>query len=343
MWFSKQLPTSSLIDVCRTLRHSLGAGLSLLDVTRTLAKRGMPPVRPVAQRMTAGLENGDSLEAVLQREKDYFPPLFLELATVGEQTGNLPELFGELESYYRMQQTLKRQFRSQIFLPVVQFFLALFVIAGMLFVLGAIAESRGTQASDPTGFGFRGKAGALRFLLLSFGLIGLGVGGYYLLKRSLKHKAAVDDLLLRLPAIGPCAEAFALGRFTLALRLTHETGMSITKALRLSLRATGNAAYVARTPIIVDALKAGDELTLALTKSKIFPEDFLHIVAVAEESGSISEVMQKQAEHYQEEAGRRLKTLARVAGFAVWALYAIFMVVMIIRLAGVYLSALGGG
>jgi type IV pilus assembly protein PilC len=343
MWFSKQLPTSSLIDVCRTMRHSLGAGLSLLDVTRTLTKRGEPPVRPVAARMAAGMEKGDSLEEVLGREKDYFPPLLLDLAVVGEQTGNLPEIFGELEKYYRMQQSLTRQFRSQIFLPVLQFHLALFIITGMLFVLGAIAESRNTAASDPTGLGFKGKGGALLFLVFGFGLTYGAFAGYLLLNRSLRQKAAVDDLLLRLPVIGPCLEAFALGRFTLALRLTLNTGMPITRALRLSLRATGNAAYQARTPVVVDALKKGEDLTLALTQTKLFPEDFRNIVAVAEESGSVPEVMEKQAQYYQEEAGRRLKNLARVAGWSVWLIYAVFMVFMIMRLAGSYLSALGGG
>jgi type II secretory pathway component PulF len=268
--------------------------------------------------------------------------LFLDLAVVGEETGNLPEIFGELEEYYRMQQKLAREFRSKITPTVVQFFVAVFVVAAMLFVLGAIASSRGSQAGDPLGWGLRGKGGAILFLGTIFGLIGLLAAAYFLLTRKWRTKAAVDDLLLRLPIVGPCLRAFALGRFTLALRLTLETGMTITKALRLSLRATSNQAFVARTDLVVNSLKDGNDLAQALTTSRIFPEDFLNIIAVAEEGGRVPEVLRHQAQYYQDEAGRRLAALTRAAGFLVWVLYAVFMVILIFRLALSYIGALGG-
>jgi type II secretory pathway component PulF len=342
MWFSKQLPLASLVELCRALRHSLGAGLSLVDVFRQQSQRGTAPVRPVAERIRAELEKGSSLEAALAREPGVFPPLFVDLAVVGEETGHLPGIFQELEEYYRLQQQLARKFRSQIAAPVVQFFIAVFVIAGMLFVLGAIASGSGKQAADPLGWGLRGARGAGLFLVTVFGLIGLLIGLYLVLTRSLRRKAAVDEVLLKIPVVGPCLQAFALGRFTLALRLTLDSEMPITKALRLSLRATSNQAFVARTDIVVAALKEGEDLGLALAKAQIFPEDFLNIVAVGEEGGRVPEVMKQQAAYYQEEAGRRLKALARAAGFLVWVLYAAFMIIAIFRLASYYFSALGG-
>jgi type II secretory pathway component PulF len=250
-------------------------------------------------------------------------------------------VFAELEAYYRTQLSLRRQLRSQMLPPLVQFFAAVFVVAAMLFILGAIAESRQTEAADPVGLGLRGRKGAVIFLLVVFGLVGLLVATYFVLTRTLQKKAGVDEFLLRLPAVGPCLHALALGRFTLALRLTLETGMSVGEALRLSLRATSNAAYVKRTELILRAVRQGDDLAVALAKGKLFPEDFQNILAVAEEGGRIPEVMAHQAKYYQEEASRRLTTLMRVAGYGVWVMYAVFMVILIMRIAGFYLSALG--
>jgi type IV pilus assembly protein PilC len=297
-------------------------------------------VRALAGRVGARLEQGQSLEEALAPERAFFPEIFLDLAAVGEHTGHLPEIFGELETYFVMRLRLARQFRSQIALPVLNFFLAVLIIAAMLYILGAIAEGQGTRPADPTGWGFQGKGGALRFVLLVFGTIGLLAGLYLLLTRALHKKAAVDEVLLRLPVIGPCLEAFALARFTLALRLTLETGMPVTEALRLSLRATSNGAFVARTGIVLDALRKGDDLAVALAASRVFPEDFQNIVAVAEEGGRVPEVMQHQARHYQEEAGRRLTVLTRTAGYLVWLLYAVPMVVVIMRIGGSYIGRL---
>jgi type II secretory pathway component PulF len=134
----------------------------------------------------------------------------------------------------------------------------------------------------------------------------------------------------------------ALSRFALALRLTLETGMPIARALRLSLEATGNAAFVAATEPIVAAVRAGKDLTLALGEARRFPEPFLHMVAVAEEGGRVPEMMQHQAAVYQDEAERRLRALFRTVGWAVWLAYAVFMVTLIFRLASIYFAAVGG-
>jgi type IV pilus assembly protein PilC len=327
MWFSAQVPLSSLIALCRVLRHNLSAGLTLRDVFRQQAERGPRSIRPLAARIRAVLDRGNSLESALEREKASFPPLFLSMATLGEQTGQLPEIFAELEKYYSLQLKLQRQLRAQSVLPVMNYVLAVGVIALMILILGVLG--------GPTAFGvfgLKGARGALLFVGINVAVVVLLVALYLVATRSLHQKPRVDTLLLRVPVVGPALRALALGRFALALRLTLETGMPITKALRLSLQATGNAAYVAGTEAVVATLRGGDDLTLALSDGVLFPEDFRNIVAVAEESGRVPEVMQHQAEYYQEEAGRRLTVLMRLAGWAIWLVVAIFMVIAIFRI-----------
>src|SRR5256885_5711599 len=87
------LPLSALIELSRSLRHYLAAGLSLVDVFRQQAKRGPAAVRPVAESIAKDLEQGHDLERALKKHKTAFPPLFLSLASVGEQSGNMPEIF----------------------------------------------------------------------------------------------------------------------------------------------------------------------------------------------------------------------------------------------------------
>src|SRR5438105_9455890 len=118
MLFAKGLSLTGLISLCRALRHNLGAGLTLRDVFRQQGERGIAEVRPLAQRLRATIDQGDSLEVALQKEQAAFPPLFLAMASVGEETGHLPEIFGELEKYYTLQQSLRRQFRSRSLMPV---------------------------------------------------------------------------------------------------------------------------------------------------------------------------------------------------------------------------------
>jgi type IV pilus assembly protein PilC len=337
VFFSASL--GGLIIWCRGLRHGLGAGLTLVRCFQLQAKKGPRPMRDMAERIAERLEKGESLEDALEVEGDRLPKLFRELAAVGERTGHLPEIFAELSDYYELQQSLGREFRAQIIWPVFQFFAAVVVIALLIWIMGMIAESRGDAPKAPVGMGLTGAKGAIAFLLGVATFLGIIYGTYLLITRGLKKRAAFESFLLRLPAIGPCVEAFAMGRFCIALRMTLETGMSTPEALQQSLRATGNAAFTSAEDRVMAVVKSGGEIHEALRTCSAFPEEFIEIIAVAEVSGQIPEVMIRQGEYYREEASRRLKTLTKVASFAVWALVAVMMIIAIFRIASIYLNA----
>jgi type IV pilus assembly protein PilC len=342
MLFSSRLSLANLMELCRVLRHYMGAGLSVVDVFRQQARTGPSAVRPVAGRIAQSLEAGDSLQQALKREANSFPPILLALAGVGEQTGMLPEVFGELERYFQRQQSLRKQFMARAAWPMIQFVLAVFVLAALILVLGLLTGGRAPdgKAFDPLGLGLSGPGGALIFLGVIWGTIFALAGLYAFLKRSLRERGSVERFLLGVPALGPCLRALAVARFCLALRLTTETAMPIGRALRLSLRATGNAAFVAQTAGVQETVGAGEELTAALERTRLFPEEFMRILAVAEESGRLNDVLKQQAEHYHEESSRRLAVLTTLAGYAVWGLVATFIIVAIFRIFGSYLKML---
>ena len=73
---------------------------------------------------------------------------------------------------------------------------------------------------------------------------------------------------------------------------------------------------------------------------RAFPEELIEIVAVAEVSGQIPEVMIRQAAHYREEASCRLKTLTKFTGYGVYAFVALLMIVAIFKIASLYLGIL---
>jgi type IV pilus assembly protein PilC len=337
--FGRALSTQNLIDLCRVLRHNLSAGLTLQKVFRQQASGAAGAVRPLAGRVLQAIEQGESLFDALEGEKDLLPPLFRAMVKVGEQTGHLPEIFQALEQHYLLEQKLRRQIMRQTLGTIIQFVLAVFVIAGLIFILGVIAESRpGTMPISI--FGLRGGGGALTFLAVIFGTIGLVWLAGAIFLRYPRHAAPVQDFLLRLPGLGPALYSLVMGRFTMALRLTLDSGLSVVKGLKLSLQATGNALFISKTDVISLALKNGESLSFALAKSALFEEEFLHIVLAAEEGGRVPEMMQHQAEYWHEEASRRLATLARLLTFGLWLIYAGFMIYAIFQIASVYLSAL---
>jgi type II secretory pathway component PulF len=181
-------------------------------------------------------------------------------------------------------------------------------------------------------FGLAGASGALAFLGSVFGSIGLVWLIYRLIAAAGRQRVWMHRLLLMMPALGPCLHALAMSRFTLALQLTLDSGLGIGKALRLSLEATGDAYYASFADGIVEALKKGKPLHDALEASRLFDHDFLEMVASAEASGSVPEMMRTLTQQYQEETGRKMALLTRFAGGFVWVCIAGFIIFMIFRL-----------
>ena len=333
MQLSSRVPLTSLIELCRVMRHNLAAGLTLRHVFNQQATRGAVGVRPIAERISQQLQEGESLQDALEHEKAHFPPLFTSLVTVGEKSGSLPEVFEELERYFALQLKLKRQFLQQIAWPVIQFCMAPFVLAGMMLVLGMFGSN-----FDPLGFGLTGASGAITVLVGWFGCIAVLIAAYFVLTRSLRQQVVVDEFLLRIWVVGPCLRAMAMTRFCMALGLTMETGMSVAKAMKLTLRATANSAFEARIDQITEAVKGGEDLTEALRLTGIFSPDFLDILANAEESGRVVEVMERQAKYYEEESTRRMTILTQVASKGVYLMVAGVLIFLIFRIFSIYVG-----
>jgi type IV pilus assembly protein PilC len=333
MLLFRTLRTADLIELCRSMRYSLGSGLMIFDVMDLLANHGTPRVRAVAADISKELKAGWSLQDALAKQSRTLPPLFISLATVGDESGNLPEVLHELEKYYLLQQKVRREFQEQIAWPMLQFVAAIVVITVLIYVLGILPPmqmNRGKpQYLDPLGLGLVGERGAVIFLGSVCGILLGGFVVYRLLVRLLGRRPVVERLLLAVPGVGPCLLAMAVARFCIAGRLMLETSLSILKTLRLAFMATDNAAFIAIYPAVEASLKQGNSIVSSFVQANLFPQRFLSAVGVGEESGKLPETLRTMGEEYDDEARRRLIWLSRLCGWVVWMGVAVVLITCI--------------
>jgi type IV pilus assembly protein PilC len=343
MAFSSRIPLPALIAWCRALHHGLHAGLSPVKVFRGQAKSGPLAVRKLADELADQLKAGESLEDSLKDHRPKFPLLFLELVGVGEKAGKLSETFAELEKYFTAQLDARKKFLQAIVWPVMTYIIAVVVVAILVSVLGALGGHL-----DPFGLSKLGMGGGLVVLAVGAGFGGFVVLAYLVARDNERLKQRVEAVGIRIPGLTGAYRTFALQRFSLALGMTHEAGMRSDQALALSFRASANLAYLKHGEPAAKLVRGGKTIAKTLTGigGGLFPDEFLDVVQIGESTGQLSEVMARQAEQYGEEAARRVKVLAQVAGGAVYAMIGLMVIVMIFRIvlsiAGVYQDAMKG-
>lgn len=329
--FAKRVSTKRLALLCRSLGTSLEAGVPILKSIDTAARKSSDAeLRRVMQQVLDDIKSGSMFTDAVDSHGRYFPDLFVDMIAVAEQTGTLPEVLLSLANHYENNIRLQKDFLSQITWPVIQLVAAVLIIALLIFVLGWIGQ--GSGAIDILGWGLLGASGAAIWLTgWVFAAIALWFG-YQFAIRSLSGRKAIHRTLMTVPVVGKCLRDFAIARFSWAFHLTQSAGMPIDDSLDASLRATANGAFDAASRQIIDDVMNGEQLSDALVNSRLFPEEFINIVHVAETTGTVPEALDRMSPQFEEDARRSLKALTVMAGWLVWVIVAGFIIFVIFKI-----------
>ncbi|HWL08104.1 MAG TPA: type II secretion system F family protein [Planctomicrobium sp.] len=334
---SSSASMGELAGLARNLGVSLYSGISVVKAFELAARKTTGSLRSALQDVIVELKSGSDVTSALENHSRVFPQLFIDMVRVGEVTGNLPEVLKSLAGHYESSIRLRRDFISQITMPVIQLVAAILIIAALIFILGWIGESTG-QPFDVLGWGLMGGKGAMIWL----GGWVMGVAALFILYRflgaSLSGKRAVHQFLLGIPVIGPCLRSFAIARFSWAFALTQGGGMPIEDSLDASLRATSNGVFIAATPGMIDDVTSGETLTDAFENSHLFPREYLEFVLVAEQSGTVPEALDRLGPQFEDDARRSLQALTVAFGWLIWGAVALFIIYVIFSVASWYVG-----
>ena len=101
--FGKVVGISALVDATRTLSILIGAGVSILDTLSIIVETaGNEVYRNSFKHIVKEVEKGISLGDAFNNE-NIFPPILVQMVTVGEQTGNLDDTMMRISHYFDLE------------------------------------------------------------------------------------------------------------------------------------------------------------------------------------------------------------------------------------------------
>ncbi len=328
-----QISWGALAAFSRSMSQMLEAGVDVRKSLKTSASQSMDSrLAGAVEKVNRRIASGATLADALAEQSDRFPALFRDLVNVGEQTGNAPEVFAALSRYYEARLNQVREFRSAIAWPMFQLFAAVLIIGLLIFVLGMLPSSSGSEPLDILGLGLTGSRGAVFWLGMCFGTAAAVLIAWKLVSRNLSGQMLLHPLLLQIPGIGGCMRAFAISRFSWCFALTQQAGMSIRPSLECSLRATANGAFISAAPRIWDELNHGEPFADALASSRLFPTTYLQFVETGEQTGTIPEQLDRMSRHFDDDANRALQRITSIFSYLVWLMVAGMIVYFIFRI-----------
>src|SRR5882724_7383825 len=108
MMLSPRLSTKALTELSHRLGVETESGIDIRRTWQREADTARGRVKAEFEKIRDAVGRGDSLSNALAGSGQLFPPLFVEMVGVGEQTGTLGRVFRRLSDHYRHQQQMQR-------------------------------------------------------------------------------------------------------------------------------------------------------------------------------------------------------------------------------------------
>lgn len=295
----------------------------------TMMKAGVPLVQSF-ELVAEGCENprmknmvidirdhvaaGGGFADALRKYPKLFDELTCSLVEAGETSGALETMLDRVATYKEKTEALKAKIKKALTYPIAVIVVALIVTSILLIKVvpqfATTFSSFGADLPAFTLFVLQLSNWAQEYYLIVFAGICGFVFGFSKLKETSKAFAdAVDAAMLKFPIVGDIIYKAVVARFGRTLATTFAAGVPLVDALESVAGAAGNAVYRKAIYKVRDEVTSGTQMNVALKQTEVFPVLMVQMVLIGEESGSLDEMLEKVALHYEAEVDNAVDNL----------------------------------
>ncbi len=292
----------------------IGAGVPLFrSLTSLSAQARSGPLRRSLEQIARTVEEGGTLSEGMARFPWIFTDFHRAMIRSGEKTGGLDTTFRRLADAMDQEMALRRTLKRETLMPKINFAAAFLLPPLVYLFLGNV------------------KAYVSHAVLPLLALAGTGLGFYVINRLGMQQRRGYDTLTANIPGIGGTVRLVALARFARALASLYGAGVSMPQAIQSAAEVCGNAFLGNKMIRAIPDIEAGQGLAWSLGRTGAFPPMVVSMIQTGEETGSLDAMMDKVAEHYEQDVVVRLHQTSVAVGTATMLIVGIFVGVIVIQ------------
>lgn len=315
-WFKnkKMLSQKNLALLTRQFATLLASGLPLEEVLATTA---LQMEKPIIQRLILSLRNkiaeGYSFAKALSDFPETFSSLYCATVASGEASGHLDQALHQLADYTEKQYETRQTIQHACIYPIMMIIVSISIVGFLLdyVVPKMIAIYSNLNQTLPlmTRFLIALSQGIQTFGLYIF--IASIVGVFFFFQRyrtRLSFREKIDTLLLRIPLIGNFIILNNTARFARTLSILSRAGVPLLDSLKMASELVTHLPIQNALKKASDRIKEGANIYLSLKQTQFFTPISLHLIASGETSGELETMLDRAAEHQENDIARFIKT-----------------------------------
>ena len=296
--FQSSVNSYDLTLITRQMATMLESGIALLRVINIIEKQAeKPKLKEMFGQIKNDVSQGQTLSSALAKNPKYFDKLYVSMVKAGEASGSLDVVLVRLAKSKEDSEELKGRVKGAMIYPVIVVAVSFIIVYGLMsFVVPRFVEmfaGAGMEMPALTQVVINISAVMAKFWHVILGAV---VGGIFLLIKTVKSpkgKEKFDKFILKIPMIGSLLRKVAVARFTRTMATLLSSGVPILLAFDIASETSGNTVISKAVVLARNSIKEGNTIAKPLEQSGEFPVMVTQMIEVGEESGTITEMLNK--------------------------------------------------
>jgi len=338
--FGKVIKQQDLTIFTRQTAILIQAGLPLLRSLEVMIRQEKNiRFKAVLEQIAEYVKSGGTFSDALAQHPKIFEKLFINMVRAGEAGGVLDVVLSRLAGFMEKAQRTKKKVKSAMVYPIVVVSVAIAIVVLLMIVVVPKFQSifedmlSGAALPGPTQLVINiSNFISGNFVVTLIGLIVFFVGGKYLLKTEVGSKIS-NWFVLKIPKLGDLVGKVNIARITRTFGTLLSSGVPILQSITITKDITGNVFYSNALNRVHNSVRDGESLSAPMERESVFPTMVTSMVDVGEETGELSEMLNRIADNYDEDVDNAVAAitsiiepvmivfLALVVGFIVIALF----------------------
>ncbi|MDX1358389.1 MAG: type II secretion system F family protein [Clostridia bacterium] len=303
--FSRQLALVADSDV------SMQEGLAIIG-----EKSDNRQLKKISAEIIKNLNKGISFYDSVKGYESKLGSLFIEMAGIGEQSGNLPLMLERVADSMDKDGETRQKLRSAVVYPVILGVLMLAVIVLLLvYVLPMFDEILTSLGGEMPGltkgimnFGFFLSDNVLWIVLAIAVLVLI----FVIIKITDRGGVWADRMKLKMPVIRKIESANVAARFSRNLSMLLKSGLNLTLSVEMLKSITYNKHIAKKLDKVIGMIGKGVKPDVAFEELKLFPKLLVKLFSVAHETGHMDTMLDKAADIMEKTGEEQMERLTTV-------------------------------
>ena len=328
-----------IIEFTRNLSVMLSAGVTIFEAIKFLREQsGNKVFSSRLENILDSLNNGQSLSSAMGKFPKIFPEIYVNLISVGEQSGTLSQAMLDLADHLEENEKFRSKVKGSLIYPkIILTIMLAFIVVLTIFVMPRILtifNSLGAEIPNTTKIIMNITEFINSHIPLIVGMIiGIWLLFLFLIKNK-KIRKFRDLFYLKAPFFGKTVLNYNTAQTSQHFGTLFASGITILKCLEITKSVIINSLFKDELEYMIEKIKNGSSLSQSFKNDSRFPPMFTKLIMVGERTGKLPYVVNYMKEYYSGLVDNDVKNITTI-------IEPVIMVLLGLMVAGLVLTVIG--